>query len=316
MSNTKRSVSTPVQLFVSSESEQVIRQVGTYNPQYATDFHVDINSSTLPRDRIPHHVILLLISVTVLVYALAAVIALFTTIVLVVYLYYRSHKEVKATSPYLSMLVFVGCYLLCLAAVCEATKASFELTHCAFTAIVSITILLIVNGIGLILLTIFITMFRIYLIFFSWMKDLGVVWKNCSMAFIVLLLSVFPNLLLLVLILIQPPTLKFRVIQRTHTIVNKLQSTVANLNFSALLSIYFGLFVSLILFFAFRTHKIKHPNFKDTKKVTLFVAVTAVCVSLAAPLYISLRQSGHEHIASLILIAAILLIPITCLLTK
>ena len=100
-------------------------------------------------------------------------IALFTTIVLVVYLYYRSHKEVKATSPYLSMLVFVGCYLLCLAAVCEATKASFELTHCAFTAIVSITILLIVNGIGLILLTIFITMFRIYLIFFSWMKDTG-----------------------------------------------------------------------------------------------------------------------------------------------
>ena len=162
-------------------------------------------------------------------------IALFTTIVLVVYLYYRSHKEVKATSPYLSMLVFVGC---CLAAVCEATKASFELTHCAFTAIVSIIILLIVNGIGLILLTIFITMFRIYLIFFSWMKDLGVVWKNCSMAFIVLLLSVFPNLLLLVLILIQPPTLKFRVIQRTHTIVNKLQSTVANLNFSALLLIY------------------------------------------------------------------------------
>ena len=75
-----------------------------------------------------------------LVYALAAVIALFTTIVLVVYLYYRSHKEVKATSPYLSMLVFVGCYLLCLAAVCEATKASFELTHSAFTAIVSITI--------------------------------------------------------------------------------------------------------------------------------------------------------------------------------
>ena len=45
-----------------------------------------------------------------------------------------------------------------------------------------IIILLTVSGIGLILLAIVITMFRIYQTF-SWMKDLGVVWKRCSMAF-------------------------------------------------------------------------------------------------------------------------------------
>ena len=49
--------------------------------------------------------------------------------------------------------------------------------------------------------------------------------------------------------------------------------------------------------------------------MTLFVAVMIVCVSLATLLYISLRQSGYEHIASLILVTAILLIPTTCLLT-
>ena len=312
--NSNRSVSTPVQLFVSFENEE-IRQVGTYNPQYADEFHIDINSSALPGDRLPRQIILLPVSVTVVVYAVATGIALFTTVVLVLYLYYREHEEVKATSPYLSILVFVGCYLLCLAAILEATIVSFELAPKTFTVNVSISIFLIVNGIGLILLTIFITMFRIYHIFFSWMKDLGIAWKSCSMAFIVLLLSVLPNMLLLVLILIQPPKRKLYTLRTTPTMIYKLQSTVENLNYAALLSIYFGLFVTLILFFAFRTRKIKLPRFKDTKKVTLFVTVMGVCISLAAPLYISLGQSGHGHIASLILIAAILLISTTCLLT-
>ena len=312
--DSKRGVSTPVHLFVSSEGGQV-RRVAIYNPRNTANFRVDINSSDLPGDRLPEQIIVLSPSATVVVYTLATAVALFTTIVLVLYLYYRNHKEVKATSPYLSTLIFVGCYLLCLAAIVEATKVAFELTPLAFAIIVSIRILLLVNGIGLILLTIFINMFRIYQIFFSWMKDLGAVWKSCSMVLIVLLLSVLPNVLLLVLIFIQPPTLDLRVVNKTSTVIYKLQSTAANFHFAALLSIYFGLFVFLILFFAFRTRKIKHQNFKDTKKVTLFVAVMAVCVSIASPLYISLRQSGNERTASLILITAILLIPTMCLLT-
>ena len=62
-----------------------------------------------------------------------------------------------------------------------------------------IIILLTVSGIGLISV---ITMFRIYQTF-SWMKDLGVVWTRFFN-----LRSELPSLLLFVLILIQPPTLK------------------------------------------------------------------------------------------------------------
>ena len=52
-------------------------------------------------------------------YVLFCGVALFITVVLVLYLYYRDHKEVKATSPYLCILVIIGCYLLCMAAVLE-----------------------------------------------------------------------------------------------------------------------------------------------------------------------------------------------------
>ena len=309
--DSKRGVSTPVQFFVSSESGQV-RRVGVYDPRNTADFHIDINSSDLPRDRLPIQYIVLPLSLTVVAYVLSCAVALFTTVVLVLYLYYRDHKEVKATSPYLSILVFIGCYLLCMAAAVEATIVAFVFSFRILALIVSIRILLLVNGIGLILLTIFINMLRIYQIFFSWMKELGAVWKSCSMLFIVLLLSVLPNLLLLILILVEPPRLNDRVAIVTPTVVYMVRSTVANLHFAAFLSLYFGLFVLLILFFAFRTRKINHPNFKDTKKVVLFIALLIICVGLSSPLYSSLRQSNNELLASLVLSAAILLIPMMC----
>ena len=309
--DSKRGVSTPLELFVSSESGQV-RRVGVYDPRSTADFHIDIDSSDLPRDRLPIQYIVLPLSLTVVAYVLSCAVALFTTVVLVLYLYYRDHKEVKATSPHPSVLVFIGCYLLCIAAAVEATKVAFVLSSQFFSFIVSIRILLLVNGIGLILLTIFINMLRIYQIFFSWMKELGAVWKSCSMVFIVLLLSVLPNLLLLILILVEPPRFDSRVAMATLTMVYMVRSTVANLHFAAFLSLYFGLFVLLILFFAFRTRKINHPNFKDTKKVVLFIALLIVCVGLSSPLYNSLLRSSNELLASLVLSAAILLIPMMC----
>ena len=311
--DSKRGVSTPLELFVSSESGQV-RRVGVYDPRNTTDFHIDINSSDLPRDRLPIQYIVLPLSLTVVAYVLSCAVALFTTIVLVLYLYYRDHKEVKATSPCLSILVFIGCYLLCIAAAVEATKVAFVFSSQSFSIIVSIRILFLVNGIGLILLTIFINMLRIYQIFFSWMKELGAVWKSCSMIPIVLLLSVLPNLLLIILIVIKAPQLKTVVNRQTLTTVYKLQTTVALPRFAALLSVYFGLFASLILFFAFRTRKLKYTNFKDTKKVILFIVLLVICVGLSSYLYNTLHQSGNEHIASLVYAAGILFIPTTCLL--
>ena len=311
--DSKRGVSTPVDLFVSSESGQV-RRVGVYDHRNTTDFHIDINSSDLPRDHLPIQYNVLPLSLTVVAYVLSCGVALFTTVVLVLYLYYRDHKEVKATSPYLSTLVFIGCYLLCMAAAVEATKVAFVLSSQFFSFIVSIRILLLVNGIGLILLTIFINMLRIYQIFFSWMKELGAVWKSFSMIPIVLLLSVLPNLLIIILIVIKPPQLKTVVNRRTLTTVYKLQTTVALPRFAALLTVYFGLFASLILFFAFRTRKLKYTNFKDTKKVILFIVLLVLCVGLSSYLYNTLHQSGNEHIASLVYAAGILFIPTTCLL--
>ena len=312
--DSKRGVSTPVHFFVSSESGQV-RRVGVYDPKNTADFHIDINSSDLPRDRLPIQYIVLPLSLTVVAYVLSCAVALFTTVVLVLYLYYRDHKEVKATSPYLSILVFIGCYLLCMAAAVEATIVGFVFSSRFLTLIVSLGVLLLVNGFGLILLTIFINMFRIYFFFFSWtkVKRFKAILRSCSLFFIVLLLSVLPNLVTIILILVEPPQFKNSVIFKTNTVVYIFQASVANIHFSYFFATYFGLFVIFILFFAFRTRKLNYPNFKDTKKVIMFTSIMIVCVGLSFPLYLSLSASGNEHLASLVYCTAVLFIATICL---
>ena len=312
--DSKRGVSTPVQFFVSSEGGQV-RRVGVYDPRNITDFLIDINSSDLPRDHLPIQYIVLPLSWTVVAYVLSCAVALFTTVVLVLYLYYRDHKEVKATSPYLSILVFIGCYLLCMAAAVEATKVAFVFSSRFLSDIISLGVLLLVNGFGLILLTIFITMFRIYFFFFSWtkVKRFKPILRSCSLFFIVLLLSVLPNLVLIILIRVEPPQIKNSVILNTNTMVYKIQASVANIHFSYFFATYFSLFVIFILFFAFRTRKLKYPNFKDTKKVIMFTSIMIVCVGISFPLYLSLRASGNEHLASLVYCTAVLFIATICL---
>ena len=310
----RRVVSTPVQFFVSSESGQV-RRVGVYDHRNTADFHIDINSSDLPRDHLPIQYIVLPLSLTVVAYVLSCAVALFTTVVLVLYLYYHDHKEVKATSPYLSILVFIGCYLLCMAAAVEATKVGFVLSSRFLTLIVSLGVLFLVNGFGLILLTIFINMFRIYFFFFYWtkVKRFKAILRSCSLFFFVLLLSVLPNLVTIILIRVEPPQFKNSVIRRTNTVVYKIQASVANIHFSYFFATYFGLFVIFILFFAFRTRKLNYPNFKDTKKVIMFTSIMIVCVGLSFPLYLSLSASGNEHLASLVYCTAVLFIATICL---
>ena len=89
-------------------------QVGSYNPvtgQIVYDEDIkpiqDVQISDIPRIykhlSLPAAVILLMVT---------GVCIIFTTIMLVLFIYYRKSAEIKATSLKLSLLTFVGCYLL------------------------------------------------------------------------------------------------------------------------------------------------------------------------------------------------------------
>ena len=115
--NQYRGVSTPVEVFWVSDNNGTEKLVGVYNPLNSSNFNVKIHSSNLPKDRPPPVFSLISLPVAILLYILAGVVIIFTTVQLFPYIHYRNHRVIKATSPYLSLLMFAGCYLNCLAAI-------------------------------------------------------------------------------------------------------------------------------------------------------------------------------------------------------
>ena len=51
-------------------------------------------------------------AITAVLLTIEAVLIILTTVVLILFLYYRNAPEMKATSPHLSLIMFLGCYIL------------------------------------------------------------------------------------------------------------------------------------------------------------------------------------------------------------
>ena len=106
--NKYHSVSTPVEVFQILDNGTQER-VGLYDHSNASAFHVNISASDLPKDRLirQYTYYLIPVPVAIVLYTLTSGVTIFTTIQLILYLYYRNHKVIKA---YLSLIVFLGCY--------------------------------------------------------------------------------------------------------------------------------------------------------------------------------------------------------------
>ena len=206
--NQYRSVSTPVQIIWFINKTE--RNVGIYNPLNVTNFHTSINASDLPKDRLDNVYVLIPLPVAIVLYVAAAAVVIFTTIqlVLFMYLHYNNSKVVRATSPYLSLVMFVGCYLFCLAAIFSITQGSFPLSPNVFSATMCILLLSAVNAFSLTLTTLFIKLLRVYHIFKSsnhLKSNLGKKFKNYSLIFFILLLALTPNIVFLLSLMFEIP---------------------------------------------------------------------------------------------------------------
>ena len=122
-----RSVSTPVNVFWMIDNSGTQKRVGIYNSSNPKAFRVNLNANSLPKDNLEPEYSLILLPIAIVMYTLTGVVTIFTTIQLVLFLFlhFKGDKSIKATSPYLSLLMFVGCYLLLLASVAVITNATF-----------------------------------------------------------------------------------------------------------------------------------------------------------------------------------------------
>ena len=316
--NQHRSVSTPVEIFwIMDNGTQ--KQVGLYNPLNHSHFYIDINSSDLPSDTLPqvYNYVLIRLPVAISLYIIAGAVIMFTTVQLILYLHYRHHKMIKATSPYLSLLMFAGCYLLCIASIVKVTYGTFDnvaTSKQTFVTMLSINIVIVLNGLSLILVTMIIKLLRVYRIFFSKLKvDLGKYWSNCPLLFTILCLTVVPNIVIVPLIIVHTPIYGTYSVQRrngslTITNIHIELKTPSYFAIGGLIACYVTILSLTVVYLSFRTRNVIHRNFKDTKKLNIFVFVLMFILLFTAPLYVAFLFGRDEVSANLVLVVGMLTI--------
>ena len=315
--NKYHSVSTPVEVFQILDNGTQER-VGLYDHSNASAFHVNISASDLPKDRLirQYTYYLIPVPVAIVLYTLTSGVTIFTTIQLIIYLYYRDHKVIKATSPYLSLIMFFGCYLLCFSAIVNITRDSFVTNPVVYTGIFRIIIPLTVNGTSLILITLFIKLLRVYRIFSSRLeKDIGLCWSNGCLVFFVISLMVILNVLVIPMLIFETPTYNNYTLSRRpddQEILLHVRPVARGTFGVGSIIAFMVIFLLLLSFFAIRTRKIRHKNFKDTKKINLLIALLIIISFFAGSLNIILYEIHEEPSANTVLIICLLSVPVLC----
>ena len=301
-----QSLSTPMKAYwiLRNGSDKLL---GIFDPLKSSKFHLDLKSSDLPRDTVPRKYEHVLISfpVTILLYILTGAVIMFTTVQLILYLHYRHHKIIKATSPYLSLLMFAGCYLFCIAALQLNTFSSFLLSQTTFTTMAIANFILITNGISLILITLFVKQLRLNRIFLYWTNhDLGKVWSNISLTVVILLISIIANAGLAVLIMLRPPhysTYSYRFLQQGNYTVIKTHTRIepiSNYIFTCLAALYTNIFLAMVLLMGISNRKIKMKNFNTSGQIYLLIAVLIIMIWLDISIVILFLVKEKEPVAN------------------
>ena len=195
---------------------------------------------------------------------------IFNTILLILFIVFRNEPSIKSTSVSLSMLIFIGCYILVGYTACLIIVMVIEPDFCI--------ILIWLSGVGLslplILATILIKMLRVYHIFTAHkILKRSAHLSDCAL-FVYTALIVSPNVILLLL---------WTAIDRRQRINSFIEhpgfieikttcqySGYGNVWFAPAFA-YIFLLSAVVIIVAIRSRKIRLARFKDTKKVNLLI---------------------------------------------
>ena len=195
---------------------------------------------------------------------------IFNTILLILYIVFRNEPSIKSTSVSLSMLILIGCYVLIVYATCLVVDKLYQLDLCmAFVWL---------GGAGLsaplILATILVKMLRVYRIFtvLKPLKRSGHLSDFALLVYTLLILS--PNIIVLILwTAIDPRYRVSNIIEHPGYIENRVtcHRSKYELAWFALTISYVFLLSFAVIVVAVKSRKIRLAQFKDTKKVNLFI---------------------------------------------
>ena len=234
---------------------------------------------------------------------------IFNTILLVLYVIFRNEPSIKSTSVSISMLIFIGCYILIGYSISLIADKQdlFKLDYCM--------VQIWLGGIGLsmplILATILVKMLRVYRIFisFKFLKKSVHLSDFALLGYIMLILS--PHIILLILWTAIDPQYRDEIFIEHPGYMEKVvicRPSDYHLIWSAIAFVYLILLTESVVIVAIKSRKIRLARFKDTKKVNIFIflfSIVGKCTFIYWQVLLFLESSfiilyiGHMIIALL-----------------
>lgn len=225
---------------------------------------------------------------TVLAVQTALLIMLIGNTVLLVYL--RKSPEIKSASFFISLIIMAGCYFLCISSVLHAVYSSFYIANAnVFLALCYMELWFSINGLNLVIVPLLFRLLRIYHVFASF-RSTGKHWSDkylicyifllCSVVLILLTVwnAVDPLRFVVSVMYIRPQNSPPYYMAYAHC------SSVLTGLWNVLTYFWVGLLLVAVLLLAIKTRHIKRKNYKDTKKVNVFIFSQSLLLMTFIPL--------------------------------
>ena len=299
--DSKRERQTRVDIFQVRNGSAI--HVGSYDPVSTAIIlenitHIDdLSSNGLPRiyktSSLPSAVFLLTVT---------GVCIVLTTVILVLFIYYRRAAEIKATSLNLSLLMFLGCYLLFVSILFHIISDVIVNHGPFFCNFVTWCAGL---GINFVYGTLLVKMLRVYRIF-SYFGRMGNRWSDWFLCVVVFFIVGAEAMILLVWSVVDVFTV--RDVETFQATASPPHYEIIQFCYSDYLQIWtivalseVGILIFVVAFLAFKTRKIRREHFKDTKKVNIYLFMNILLICVLLPFWWVLR-TVNDPAASLVVL--------------
>ena len=204
--------------------------------------------------------------------------------------YHRKSPEIRSSSFTISLIMMAGCYLLCVSSALYVVYSSFYIADTsAFTLLCYLELWCSLNGLTMLFVPLLFRLLRIFHVFASFRSTGKHLSDRYLIVFIVSVCSVMV-ILLIVWNAADPlhfePDVTYTQPRRHPPYFLEYAQCSSHLTELWLLLSYclIGLILVVVLVLAIKTRHIKRKNFKDTKKVNIFVLSTSAILMTFFPL--------------------------------
>ena len=283
--NDKREVVTIVNIFNVSKGKPI--KVGQYDP-LSENVTIQLPPERIPMDHFEKSFDRGTFGLVIATFVVAIVLFIFTTIMLVLTIYYWNRPSVKASSPFLSLLILTGCYMLYIGCFIAAGRELIDLS--SYGPLCQAQLWFCTIGLELMYSALFMRLLRIYRIFFFIFEKPGKLWSTESMV----AFTFIPVSALILLMALwsavdpiytsyssprfdptsDPPHFIVRVSCQSDALVFLLPFILYGVN---------GVTVLAVAVLATVTRKVHYDYFRDSKQVNMFVFSTVFCVFIWLP---------------------------------